>query len=182
LRKYSTPRRQTSRILGWPARSLVKRRPVSARRFALWTTPIAAPAQRWSICASATLLGAIERIRRDVPSNDQLGEFLNLLAPHRIESRGNGEPVSQSVLRSAFRRFELARAARMSPPILRERLPRRRRRRAAAQSARLECNRTQPSRFNPGVNFFSLAHSRRRAQNRRGSASLREGGPGRRRL
>ena len=40
LRKYSTPLAH----LGWPGRSLALRRPVLARRFPLWTTPIAAPA------------------------------------------------------------------------------------------------------------------------------------------
>ena len=130
LRKYSTPLRQTSWILGRPARSLGMHRPVSARRFPLWTTPIAARALSGAGQSAPPLLfgrnrgekpersppRSVRRIPRSPGSApDQVGQVIaspcrkGFFATFALPAADLGP-----VLRRAFRRLESARAVRIN--------------------------------------------------------------------
>jgi hypothetical protein len=126
LRKYSTPPAQ----LGWPGRSLALRHPVSARRFPLWTTPIAAPALSGAGQSAPPLFfvrNRGEKPERSPPAISSANPSISRFSAGSSRA-GIASPCRKAffatfalpaadlgpVLRRAFRRLESARAVRIN--------------------------------------------------------------------
>jgi hypothetical protein len=91
----------------------VKRRPVSACRFPLWTTPIAAPAPA---AVNLCLRYSFERLREDQARRSFLRSTRRVPQPHgpAIDRAEMASPCRKAFFAARFGEFELARATRIA--------------------------------------------------------------------